>query len=93
MKQDDAGCYHSAPTMLRIHQIAKTNSVALARINFSELRRGKDACDRKAATIKNHMKWRCSGCNSRIMRKTVYIKLQDDEMGWCQLHQQHRIQR
>ena len=36
MKQDNAECYHSAPTMLGIHQIAKKNGVALARIDFSD---------------------------------------------------------
>ena len=56
MKQDNAGCYHSAPTMLGIHQIAKTNGVALERIDFSDPQGGKGACDRKAATIKNHMR-------------------------------------
>ncbi len=56
VKQDNAGCHHSAPTMLGIHQIAKTNGVALARIDFSDPQGGKGACDRKAATIKNHMR-------------------------------------
>lgn len=56
MKQDNAGCYHSAPTMLGIHQIAKNNGINLARIDFSDPQGGKGACDRKAATIKNHMR-------------------------------------
>ena len=56
MKQDNAGCYHSAPTMLGIHQIAKNNDVKLARIDFSDPQGGKGSCDRKAATIKNHMR-------------------------------------
>ncbi len=54
MKQDNAGCYHSAPTMLGIHQIAKKNGVALARIDFSDPQGGKGACDRKAATDSLH---------------------------------------
>jgi len=56
MKQDNAGCYHSALAMLAIHQIAINNGVKLARLDFSDPQGGKGSCDRKAATIKNHMK-------------------------------------
>lgn len=56
MKQDNAGCYHSALAMLATHQIAINNGVKLARLDFSDPQGGKGSCDRKAATIKNHMK-------------------------------------
>lgn len=59
MKQDNAGSYHSAPTMQAIKHIATTeHGICLSRIDFSDphVQGGKGACDRKAATIKNHMK-------------------------------------
>lgn len=56
MKQDNAGCYHSALAMLAIHQIATGHGVKLARLDFSDPQGGKGSCDRKAATIKSHMK-------------------------------------
>ena len=55
MKQDNAGCYHSAFGMIAIYQIAKNHGVKLARLDFSEPQCGKGACDRKAATIKSHI--------------------------------------
>lgn len=56
MKQDNAGCYHSAPTILGIYQVALQHGLNLERIDFSDPQGGKGACDRKAATLKNHMK-------------------------------------
>ncbi len=56
LKQDNAGCYHSAATILGIYQVASHNDMNLVRIDFSDPQGGKGACDRKAATIKNHMK-------------------------------------
>ena len=52
----NAGCYHSAATILGIYQVASHNNMNLVRIDFSDQQGGKGACDRKAATIKNHMK-------------------------------------
>lgn len=56
VRSDNAGCYHSASTMLTIHQIAVKNGIKLGRLDFSEPQSGKGACDRKAATIKSHMR-------------------------------------
>ena len=56
MKQDNAGCYHSAATMLTIQKIATKHSITLKRTDFSDPQGGKGSCDRKAALIKNHMK-------------------------------------
>ena len=52
LRQDNAGCYHSAATLLAIQQIATTHNVKM-RIDFSDPQGGKGACDRKSATIKN----------------------------------------
>lgn len=56
LKQDNAGCYHSAATMLLIQQIASKHDITLKRIDFSDPQGGKGSCDRKASLIKNHMK-------------------------------------
>ena len=56
LRQDNAGCYHSAPTLLGIRKVATKNKLQLSRVDFSDPQGGKGSCDRKAATIKNHMK-------------------------------------
>ena len=53
-RQDNAGCYHSGPTILGVHKLAKKHKVDV-RMDFSDPQGGKGACDRKAASIKNHM--------------------------------------
>ena len=55
LRQDNAGCYHSAATLLAIQQISITHKVKM-RIDFSDPQGGKGACDRKAATIKNSIR-------------------------------------
>ena len=57
LKQDNAGCYHSATTMLLVQKVASKHSITLKRIDFSDPQGGKGSCDRKAALIKNHMKF------------------------------------
>lgn len=56
LKEDNAGCYHSASTMLLIHKVATKNNISLKRIDFSDPQGGKGSCDRKSALLKNHMK-------------------------------------
>ena len=51
-RQDNAGCYHSALNLLAMKQVTTKYEVEL-RVDFSDPRGGKGACDRKAATIKN----------------------------------------
>ena len=53
---DNAGCYHSAPTLLAIQQVATKNKLQLSQVDFSDPQGGKGSCDRKAATIKNDLK-------------------------------------
>ncbi|XP_031565193.1 uncharacterized protein LOC116300455 [Actinia tenebrosa] len=55
LRQDNAGCYHSAFNLLSMKEIAKKHKVKL-RVDFSDPQGGKGSCDRKAATIKNHIK-------------------------------------
>ena len=56
LRQDNAGCYHSASTLLGIQQVATRNKLQLSRVDFSDPQAGKGSRDRKAATIKSHMK-------------------------------------
>ena len=55
LRQDNAGCYHSAATLLAIQQISIAHEVKI-RIDFSDPQGGKGACDRKAASIKNSIR-------------------------------------
>ena len=54
-RQDNAGCYHSASTLLVIPQLAKKYGINV-RLDFSDPQGGKGSCDRKAAAVKNHMR-------------------------------------
>ncbi|KAK3716238.1 hypothetical protein QZH41_006218 [Actinostola sp. cb2023] len=54
-RQDNAGCYHSASTLVGMQQLAKKHQVRI-RMDFSDPQGGKGPCDRKAATVKNHMR-------------------------------------
>ena len=55
LRQDNAGCYHSASTLLAIQLVANKYNINV-RMDFSDPQGGKGSCDRKAATIKNHMR-------------------------------------
>ena len=54
-RQDNAGCYHSASTLVGVQQLAEKHKVQI-RVDFSDPQGGKGSCDRKSATIKNHMR-------------------------------------
>lgn len=54
-RQDNAGCYHSASTIIGAKLQAEKPGVTLKRLDFSDPQGGKGACDRKAASIKSHM--------------------------------------
>lgn len=54
-RQDNAGCYHSGPTIICASKIGAELGVKIKRLDFSDPQGGKAACDRKAATIKAHM--------------------------------------
>ena len=54
-RQDNAGCYHSGPTMICAGQIGAEHGVKIKRLDFSDPQGGKGACEQKAATIKSHL--------------------------------------
>ena len=55
LRQDNAGCYHCASTLVTARQVAELNDLCLSTMDFSEPQGGKGCCDRKAATMKSHM--------------------------------------
>ena len=56
LKQEPAGCYHSVSTLLSVYKVAEKNGIKLEYVVFSDLQGGEGPCDRKAATIKSHMR-------------------------------------
>ena len=54
--QDNTGCYHCGTTIVGAKLISQQHGVSVRRMDFCDSQAGKGACDRKAATIKSHMK-------------------------------------
>ena len=55
-RQDNAGCYHCGTTLVCAAALGHEEGVKIKRLDFSDPQGGKAACDRKAATIKSHMR-------------------------------------
>lgn len=55
-RQDNAGCYHCGATIVGARVIGEQFGVTVKRLDFSDPQGGKGSCDRKAATIKSHMR-------------------------------------
>lgn len=55
-RQDNAGCYHSAATVLSCKILRERSGANLCRLDFCDPQGGKGACDRKAAQIKRQIK-------------------------------------
>ena len=55
-RQDNAGCYHCGATISCARVLGLHDDVSIKRLVFSDPQGGKGSCDRKAATIKSHMK-------------------------------------
>ena len=56
LRQDNAGCYHSTSVLLSVQRIATKNNINICQVDYSDPQGGKGPCDRKAATIKSHIK-------------------------------------
>ena len=56
IRSDNAGCYHCAFSLLSVYHVACEHAIELKRFDFSDPQGGKGSCDRKAATIKSHMR-------------------------------------
>ncbi|KAK3715613.1 hypothetical protein QZH41_000987 [Actinostola sp. cb2023] len=55
-RQDNAGCYHCGATIVCASTLGVNLDVTIKRLDFSDPQGGKGASDRKAATIKSHMR-------------------------------------
>ena len=56
MRRDNTGCYHSASALVLVYQVATKHGINLKRVDFSDPKGGKGSCNRKAPTIKSHMR-------------------------------------
>jgi hypothetical protein len=56
LRQDNAGCYHSVDMLAPCHFMEETTGIKVQRVDFSDPQGGKRPCDRKAATIKAHVR-------------------------------------
>ncbi|KAL9979040.1 hypothetical protein ACROYT_G016632 [Oculina patagonica] len=56
IRQDYAGCYHNSVLLATCSLMQTKTGVSVHRVDFSDPQGGKGACDRKAATIKAHIR-------------------------------------
>ena len=56
LRQDNAGCYHSSNVIASCALMKVNTGITVARVDFSDPQGGKWVCDRKAATIKAHVR-------------------------------------
>ena len=56
LRQDNAGCYHNSVLLATCNAMKSKTGVRVCRVDFSDPQGGKGACDRKAATIKAHVR-------------------------------------
>ena len=56
LRQDNAGCYHSSLTLAACSLMAEKTGIKVGQVDFSDPQGGKGACDRKAASIKAHVR-------------------------------------
>jgi hypothetical protein len=56
IRQDNAGCYHSSLMIASCPLMKKRTGISIRRAHFSDPQGGKGACDRKAASIKAHVR-------------------------------------
>ena len=55
-RQDNAGCYHCEDTILGASFASRFHGVSVKRMDFSDPQCGKGPCDKKAASLKSHMR-------------------------------------
>ena len=56
LRQDNAGCYHNSALLATCNAMKFKTGVRVRRVDFSDPQGGKGACDRKAASIKAHVR-------------------------------------
>lgn len=55
IRSDNAGCYHSAETIVSVVEVSKLTGIKIRRIDFCDAQGGKGPCDRYAALIKSNV--------------------------------------
>ena len=55
-RSDNAGCYHNSTMLAACRSMGAATGITLSRVDFSDPQGGKGPCDRKAATIKAHVR-------------------------------------
>ena len=106
LRQDNAGCYHCALTLIIASKVAELNNLFLRRMDFSDPQGGKGSCDRKAATIKSHMaihlnsghdiesaSQKCPWSKSSVVQASFVFHQKASEMELCELCQQRSVWR
>lgn len=56
LRSDVAGCFHCTYLILSLPSIGERSGIRITRYDFSDLQAGKDACDKRIATVKSHMR-------------------------------------
>ena len=62
-RQDNTSCYHNGQTIISVKDLSRAEGVCIKRFDYSDPQGGKGSCDRKAATIKSHMRLHLNACN------------------------------
>ena len=55
-RQVNACCYHNSPTITSAKKLCQDEGISIPQLDFSDPQGEKGSCDRKAATIKSHMR-------------------------------------
>lgn len=69
--QDNAGCYHNSVLLVTCNAMKSKTSVRVRRVDFSDPQGGKAACDRKAASIKAHIRRHINEGHDVQVRKSI----------------------
>ncbi|CAF1206742.1 unnamed protein product [Adineta ricciae] len=56
IRSDNAGCYHSAQTIIGLRQLSLNTNITIIRFDFSDPQGGKGSSDRYSAVLKSHVR-------------------------------------
>ena len=73
LRSDNAGCYHSANTLVLSKQISEKTGIKIKRFDFCDPQGGKGPCDRYAAVIKSHVR-RYLNENNNVTNAAEFVK-------------------
>ena len=80
IRSDNAGCYHSANTLLAARQISEKTGIVIKRIAFCDPQGGKDPCDRYAAVIQSNIR-RYSNENYNVTNASQFVEVCHSHKG------------